>query len=80
MLRQNGCSECGRLWEEYEEATHSAFVLESKVQIAGLTQDSATVLRLQPEVHSIVERRRTLRKQILAHCAEFHGRADAAQV
>jgi hypothetical protein len=76
MLKQDGCSECGRLWSEYEDATRSGFILESKLQIASLARDSEGVLRLQPEMHSALERRRALRKQILAHGSESHGQAD----
>jgi hypothetical protein len=76
MLKQNGYSECERLWDEYEAATRNAFLLESKVKIANLERDSATVFRLQPDVHSTVERRRTLRKQIVAHGAESHGQTN----
>ena len=79
MLKQHDCAECERLWTEYEEATGHALVIENKMQIAGLTHDSATVLRLQPEVHNTLERRRTLRKQIITHGAESHGQADPAK-
>jgi hypothetical protein len=79
MLREVGCAKCERLWNEYETATRDAFALESKVQLAGLAQDSAAVLRLQPEMHRTVERRRALRKQILMHGVEAHGQAGAAE-
>jgi len=78
MLKQNGCSDCERLWDDYGDATRNAGVIENKVQMAGLMHDSALVLALQSEVHGAMERRRSLRKQIVAHCAECHGQADAA--
>ena len=76
MHKQDGCSECERQWSEYEEATRMAFFIESKVQVAALSQDSDTMMRLQPELHETIERRRTLRKQILAHDVAAHGQAD----
>ena len=76
MHKETGCSECDGLWTEYEKATRQAFVIESKVQVAALSQESETVLLLQPELHGAVEKRRTLRKHILEHGIQAHGQAD----
>jgi hypothetical protein len=78
MFKLYGCPECERMWDEYETATRNAFLLDSKVEIANLQHDWEAVLRLQPDINNISERRRELRKQMLAHDAESHGQANSA--
>jgi hypothetical protein len=78
LLKQAGCSECERLWNDYGQATRSEFALESKLQIALMAQESESVTRLQSESQQAIALRRTLREQILAHVAEVHEQAESA--
>jgi len=78
MFKQYGCSECERLWDEYKTAARNAYLLDSKVEIASQEQNLDAILRLQPDIHNIFERRRELRKQILAYDAGSHGQANSA--
>lgn len=53
----NGGEECSRLWREYAIATHQHFRLDSKLQLAGLSHDHASVQQLAREVTESSQRR-----------------------
>jgi hypothetical protein len=79
LATQSGCFECDRLWREYEAATRESFNLESKLQLATLSQDGAVVTVLLPAVQMASERRGSFRQELLRHIRDVHqARVSAA--
>jgi hypothetical protein len=74
-MHQN-CRECTRLWSEYALATRHYLKLEGRLQIAGVSQDRATIAELTPLMERATAERSEWRRLIQEH--EACGRAEAA--
>ncbi len=66
------CEICTVLWREYLAAAHLLISLESKLEIAGLEQDTGVMQGLLTQVEVASERRASLGEQIDAHRSSAH--------
>jgi len=67
LNRTVGCSECDRLWREYEAATMALLKVVSHHQVATLRQGSAVLNEIGPRLETGTQRRDAARAAIQAH-------------
>jgi hypothetical protein len=70
------CSECRRLWQQYQDATFNHIELDNKRRLAVLRRDLKVIAILTPQVEQALAERRTLQQTLRRHEAR-HGTAAA---
>jgi hypothetical protein len=75
--RSFSCEICRRLWSEYSETTRAALKAAADRQIAEMSQDSASLVALEPAYVAALEARDIARKAVLEH-ASAHPESRAA--
>lgn len=73
------CPECQRLWREYSSATTAHIKLESQFNVAAISHDESTVIRLTPDVEDAARARTAARQLIRAHEAVAHPEDQPAR-
>jgi hypothetical protein len=78
-MRVRECLECGRLWQEYTDATFALVKIDGKTKIAQLRRESLEVLALLEEgVEAAAHHRDAALEHLKKHEATHQTRPAAA--
>lgn len=72
-MDQIPCSECNRLWKQYEGAVFVHVRVRSQFELARLSYDRLGLERLSAELESAEGKRATLQTLIANHNREVHS-------
>jgi hypothetical protein len=77
-MRVPACDECGRLWQEYTDATFAFVKLDAQVKMAALRYESLVVMAQLNEGVAVAARHRDAALERLKQHEATHQKRSAA--